>query len=78
MTDLLCTELSSLPAVSSPLPEDQRTLQILLEQEDKFMPTYHRLHKTGFLLQEDGDRTRMLENMHAVCMYLTVQYCTYK
>lgn len=69
MTDLLCTELSPLPAMSSPLTEDQRRLQTLLEQEDRFMPTYHRLHNAGRLaLAEDEDRTRMLEIMHrALC-----------
>jgi hypothetical protein len=74
MTDLLCTELSSLPAVSSPLQEDQRRLQILIEQEDRFMPSYHRLHNAGRLsVAEDDDRTRMLERMHeALCPGLEV------
>ena len=63
--DLLCTELSSLPAVSSQIPEDQRRLQILLDQEDQFMPSYHRQHDAG-RLAEDDDRTRMLEIMHQV------------
>ena len=65
--DLLCTELSSLPAVSSQIPEDQRRLQILLDQEDQFMPSYHRQHDAGRLAAaEDDDRTRMLEIMHQV------------
>lgn len=73
MTDLLCTELSPLPAVSSPLQEDQRRLQILIEQEDRFMPSYHRLHNAGRLsVAEDGDRTRMLEIMHEVCYLFLV------
>ena len=64
---LLCTELSPFPAKSSPLPEDQRRLQIYLEQEDRFMPSYHRLHDAGRLAAaEDGNRTRMLEIMHKV------------
>lgn len=53
--------------MSSPLTEDQRRLQTLLEQEDRFMPTYHRLHNAGRLAHsEDEDRTRMLEIMHEV------------
>ena len=75
MTDLLCTELSPLPAVCSPLQEDQRRLQILIEQEDRFMPSYHRLHNAGHLsVAEDGDRTRMLEIMHEV-RYLLLMLC---
>ena len=66
MTDLMCTELSPLPAISSPLPEDQRRLQIFLEQEDRFMPSYHRLHNAGRIAAEEETRTRMLETMHAV------------
>jgi hypothetical protein len=72
--DLLCTELSALPALSSQIPEDQRRLQIFLELEDRFMPTYHRLHDAGRLAPaEDEDRTRMLETMHkALCPGLEV------
>lgn len=79
MTDLLCTELSPLPAMSSPLTEDQRRLQTLLEQEDRFMPTYHRLHNAGRLaLAEDEDRTRMLEIMHRVRpMYVFYSPCMF-
>ena len=67
--DLLCTELSSLPAMSSQIPEDQRRLQIFLEQEDRFMPSYHRQHDAGRLAIAEGkSRTRMLETMHRVCV----------
>jgi hypothetical protein len=66
--DLLCTELSSLPALSSEIPVDQRRLETFLDQEDLFMPTYHRQHDAGRLaLAEDESRTRMLEAMHRVC-----------
>ena len=66
--DLLCMELSSHPALSSEIPVDQRRLETFLDQEDLFMPTYHRQHDAGRLaLAEDENRTRMLEAMHRVC-----------
>lgn len=75
MTDLLCTELSPLPAISSPLLEDQRRLQIFLEQEDRFMPSYHRLHNAGRIAAEEETRTRMLETMHEVRSETVLHLC---
>jgi len=38
LADLLCTEQSVNPAVSSKLLEDQRRLSTFLEQESRFIP----------------------------------------
>lgn len=66
MSALVCTELSSIPAISSRLHDDQRRLHILLEQEDRFMPNIscHRMQK----VVDEDQRTRMLEVIYeAVC-----------
>ncbi len=64
MSDLLCTELSTLPAVCTDLHEDDRRLQILLDQEERFMPcaSYPRMQTAA----DEEQRTRMLEVIYEV------------
>lgn len=70
MSELLCTELSTIPAVCTGLHEDERRLQILLDQEERFMPcaSYPRMQKVA----DEEQRTRMLEVIYEV----SVRVCT--
>ena len=69
MSELLCTELSSIPAVSTRLHDDLRRLGTYLEQEERFMPTTYHMQKKDL----EEQRQQMLEiiyevrrhNMHA-------------
>ena len=77
MSELLCTELSSIPAISTRLHDDLRRLGTYLEQEERFMPTTYHMQKKD----SEEQRQQMLEiiyevrryNMHAFCMTLNCQ-----
>lgn len=72
MSELLCTELSSIPAVSTRLHDDLRRLGTYLEQEERFMPSTYHMQKKDL----EEQRQQMLEiiyevrrhNMHAFNM----------
>ena len=74
MSELLCTELSSIPAVSTRLHDDLRRLGTYLEQEERFMPTTYHMQKKDL----EEQRQQMLEiiyevRLHAFCMKLNCQ-----
>jgi len=68
MSELLCTELSAIPAISTRLHDDQRRLGTYLEQEERFMPSTYHMQKTV----EEEQRQRMLEIIYEVSFAVSV------